>query len=66
MGPQDTGVDFGGGAKVVGGEDDGFRFRYRLDRARTIRCACVTILLTRASTEAILLATATRLKLKPR
>jgi hypothetical protein len=65
MRPQDAGVDLGGSAKIVGRKDDGFQFRHRLNGARTSRRACVTILLTRAPTGAILLATATRLKLKP-
>ena len=66
MGAKDTRVDLGGNAEIVGGKDDGLPFRHRLDRARTIRRACVTILLTRAPTGAILLANATRLKLKSR
>jgi hypothetical protein len=66
IGPKDTSVDLGGSAKIVGGKDDGLALRHRLDRARTIRRACVTILLTRAPTGAILLANAARLKLKSR
>ena len=66
MGAKDTSVDLGGSAKIVGGKDDGLLLRHWIDRARTIRRACVTILLTRAPTGAILLANAARLKLKSR